>query len=1841
MAKPFLSYIFPRPAVVLALICGLLLTSCSSNEIRITDRNFDEEIPQNQTLSFVFNENIVSESELGEWQATQFLDISPEVPGWFKWVSRNELLFSPTQGFAAATEYKIRLNDNLLPKTTENWSLSGQTFICHTPYLHVDQVEAFWDKADDGQRLAKMNVRFNYAINASEVANKLKVRAGDQNLTYRVQQTGQTSTLTLAIQGANTEADNRMQLVLDEGLGLPNSDYKTTEEQTFKTAMPDANTLEVADVTTGFENNQGFIRVTTTQELKPEQLQAYFTVTRIGGARKADEKEEVAEVADSVSTSRATSQTPQSDFVDTRAELTNNGLIIRGNFNETDSYLLTLQTRTEGVLGSSLAEVYTKDLYFGKMPAAVEFSHRKAQYLSTKGNRNVALNIVNVPKVNVQISKIYENNLLQYLHNFRYENYDFEGDEEGSNNTRTYNYSTDDQGVLSDILVKKTIETDVLPVRKGVSLLNLPMPDQGNQRGVFLVNVNSEDDYYLNATKLVSVSDIGLITKNTSDEIWVFASGIYEAESLSGVEIKLISSNNQVMQIAKTNSAGVAVFRNLKSTQFKPALITAVYENDFNYLLLEDSQVATSRFEVEGARDNPTGFEAFVYGDRNIYRPGETMFFNTIIRKNNWESAGEIPLKINVLLPNGKEFWSAKVKTNSQGAVAQKVSLPRAAVTGTYVLEVKNGNGALLTSQSVAVEEFMPDRIKVDVKTGQELYRNGQEVQVVGLATNLFGPPAAGRNYEMSLQLSRKRFQPKGYEGFVFDINDNTTFEEVLRQGQTNDQGQATERFPLPVTYTDMGLLEGKCYVTVFDETGRPVNRLKRFEVQTQPVFFGIGMPDTYLSTNVPVEIPLLALGKDGNPLSSQAQVEVIRFEYQTIIEKNYDNSLQYSSKKQSKMVYSRLVNLGSGRGSIRYAPNVSGEYEVRVHRLGARSWTSQRFYAYGYGATQNSSFEVNNEGQVTMTFDKEKYQVGDRAKVLFKTPFAGKLLVSIERNKVLEHHVIDTDKKSAEWSFKIGQEHLPNIYVSATLFRPMREESLPLTVAHGYAPVMVEDADKRLTVDIMAVERSRSKTKQKIRIKTKANSQVTIAVVDEGILQLKNFKTPDPFGFFYQKRALEVNSHDVYPFLLPELSINSRSTTGGDGYDLEKRINPLANGRVNLVAFWSGIIETGFDGEAEFEVDIPQFSGDLRIMAVAYKGDSFGSTNKNMKVADPLVLSTALPRFASPNDELIVPLSITNTTRQSAQVTAQISVKGSLMALNASPQTLTIGPEKEGRATFNLRALPSMGLGEVVMTVKGLKETFVEKIELPVRPSTSLLKVATSGMINGGQTVAVNLPNDFVSSTFRGSMLLSKTPVAQFASQFDNLLGYPHGCVEQVVSRAFPQLYLGDMAKQLLSAKKPYMKAGESDLNPNTNVQAAIGQLANRQLYSGGLSYWQAGSEEYWWGTAYAGHFLVEAKKAGFEINEQFWGKLMGYLQAKVGVQALETEISYNPDGSVVNRNIVKREIIYSLYVLALQGSPNRAVMNYYKANPNLLTTDERYLLAGAFASVGETASFKALLPKTYTAERFDRQMDGSLASPIRNNALILNTLLDTDPDNLQIPALARQLSEAVKAQAWLSTQEQAFALLAFGKLSKKANQSNITANVSSGGRALGKFQGDPLWLKNIGASNQIATTGRGTLYYFAQAEGLSAQGKFEEIDQVLQVRKTFYTRTGQPLTAANFKQNQLVVVKITLQSTNGLPVPNVVLTDMLPAGLEIENPRLNEDRSLAWIKDQSAPTHFDIRDDRINYFTSASDQPKAFYYLVRAVSKGRFVIGPVAADAMYNGEYRSYSGGGTCVIE
>ncbi|MFN8237044.1 MAG: MG2 domain-containing protein [Chitinophagales bacterium] len=1779
---------------ILFFLAGFLFLSCNrfytpENAVRCVLTNFEEEIENNQNLVFTFNKELLkNDSLIDKWLDDELINITPKVPGRCKWTSSRELVFSPLDGFPEATDFKIVLSDKITKNAVQPYTLLGTTeYHVHTSYLTLINSHSYWRaaKSDAGKIELQTDIKFNMPVNPKKAAELIEATINGEKADFKIISTRTSKTLSIVFSAPkNTDETAKVKVVLKK-IGKSMKEEQFTEKST----VPAIQKLTMEDPETIHDGVTGSVFIATSQPVSSDQLKAAIQVEpAINFNVSADDK----------------------------------GILITSEeFSPDQTYEVYVTKNVIGIFGGKLNSDYAEDVSFGEIAPQIKFEHEKAGYLGSKGSKNVSILLTKTEKVKVTVYKIFQNNI--YAFNNRGTEWGYSDEYNNETDNYTYHdyqyYETEGFG---EKIYEKNYKTSDLKDYGHSKLLNIDFEDKLKAfKGIYIVKVEDNDRVWLQDSKIISLSDIGLIVKQSKNAVHVFVNSILNTEPLKNIEVTVVSTSNQELGKIKTDKDGYATYEIPDAYKdFRIGMITAASEDsDFNYVLYNNTHVDNTRFDVGGKRLNAANYDAYIYGERSIYRPGEVIHLNTIIRTNDWNLPGEMPVKAKLLLPSGKEFKVFKNVLDAQGAFETTIPIGTNAVTGVYSFLVFTGNDVLLASKNIMIEEFMPDRIKVDVKTDKEEYLPTEKVQTSLNATNYFGPPAANRNYEVNFSLEKNTFSAKEFERYNFSVSKYAEYLSVVRNGQTDALGNAAETFDIPAEYKETGLLKGRILATVFDETGRAVNRVKTFDVFTQDVFYGVKTDNDFFSTKQLIKIPVVALDKKGKPLTTQsAHVQIIRRKWETVLQKS-DGQLKYVSQKKEEVIENKYVTIRGASSHYAFTAKESGDYEFRIGAPNSDSYVSYYFYAYGWGDTYSSSFEVNNEGKIDITLDKDKYLIGDKAKVLLKMPFDGKVLVTVERDKIMEHFYLKSDNKSASFNLKLEDKHVPNAYISATLIKPNTNDGMPLTVAYGYAPVVVENPDNKIAIDVQCVSETRSKTRQTIKIKSKPNTEMTIAVVDEGILALNNQKSPDPYAYFYTKRALEVEMYTIYPYLFPEIT-----SLGGGFDDIGKRINPLTNKRVRLVSNWSGIIKTNTFGNAEYTFDIPQFSGSLRVMAVAWDGKKFGAAEKNIKVADPIVISAGIPRFVAPNDALTIPVTVSNTTKNRTQATVSLKAEGVLQTNTASSFTVEIAPNSEQSIDASILTKNATGEGKIIIQVKAFNETFTDTTQITSRPNATFQKFSGTGTINGGQKGTISFVSNVPLMSSGRKLIISNSPLVQFSKNLSALVNYPYGCAEQTISAAFPQLYYSDLAKNVNNSNL---------LNKNAvnNVQAAIDKLQSMQLSNGALSYWQGSGSESWWATIYAAHFMQEAQKAGYSVNQSNLSKMYGYLNARLKTK--ELEFMYYSDGS--KKEVVKTEIPYSLYVLALADEVKMSNLNYYKSNPELLTQSGRYLIASAFALSGDKKKFYQMLPKGYVSEKTDPAFNGNFYSDFRDMALVLNTLLEVDPKNMQINYMAKQVAQQLMNRQYLNTQENVFGFLAMGKIARAANKGNATATIVTNGKTIGTFDGKKELIlsgKSLSGSNlSIQTNGSGKVYYFWEMEGIPTAGSNKEEDNFLEVRRKYLDRNGKEVKTAFF-QNDLVVVEIAIRSTNGINVPNVAITDLLPAGFEIENARITEIPQLAWLKTDVQPEYKDIRDDRINLIVTATPKITKYYYLCRAVSLGTFNVGPVGADAMYRGEYHSY---------
>ena len=1886
---------FAAYTLLLTLFAAALACSRAGQPLERPETNFTDVIDPEQNLTFTFADDVVPDSLVGRWDTTAALALTPRLPGQVRWTSPRELTFSPRRPFAPATRYTARLLPAALPTPGKGEAgrrlPSETTFQFRTPDLALTAARAYWAGAATtagtvpGAAEVRVQVRLSYPVRPADVQNRLTVRAAGQAVPARVLTTNTSDELTISLPRLSwtgtLESPVPVSVSIAHGLPVPGAADDTPKLLSIATEVPPANELTISEMTGAFVNGQGRLSVFTTQPVLTDNIPALVSLN------------------------------PAVPF---SVKALDNGFQLVGDFQAGKSYDVQVSGQLRGAFNTTLGQEVKQVVSFGTAPPRVAFADNTRLYLGAAGARNLALELAGVKKVQVTVTKVYESNLQAFLKAGESYGYDYDesyaGGGDGEYEDRSYRYF--DTDAVGDELLSRTVEVAALPRQGTARLLHLSLQDLETAaalRGIYVIRVRDTERRWLQASQVVVVTDIGLVARQSRAGLLVVASSVRTAEPLAGVEISCYSTNNQVVARGTTGADGAvtiaadAIGRNLggfNQTQdfvaethqrpgtderyydggdygggnanvptpdgrttgrFELGLLTARKASDFSMLDLNRSIVDVARFDVGGLQPNAARYLAFCYGDRDLYRPGDTIRAHTLVRHpDDWKPVTGVPLHIRLVLPTGRPYQTQRLTLDAQGAAGSRFIIPPTVMTGRWTLEVLTANDVLLASRKLSVEEFMPDRLRLKVEVARPTVAPGEQQTATLTATTLFGPPAAHRRYEVEFSLKPKTFQPKGYDDFTFSLaaapgSPLENLDRAVREGQTDDQGRATDlQYIVPATLRGIGLLAGTAFTTVFDETGRPVSRLADFEVMTQYGLIGIGRFDAWRGLNQPLTVPLVVLSAAGKPQGGQPlTVEVVRRVWETVVERQYGR-FAYNSQPRDQVVLRQTLTTGpDGRAALTYTALASGEYEIRASLTGEANGAGRvaaPFYAYGSAGAAANAFAVNTEGRVDVSLDKPRYRVGDKAKVLLKAPFRGKLLVTVERDRVLQRYTMSTTGRAASVEVPLSADCRPNVFVTVTAIRPHgpgAQEAGPLTVAHGYQPIPVDAPDARLLVEIKVAERTRSQRPLPISIKTAPNARLTVAVVDEGVLQIKDFQTPDPYAYFYQRRALEVLGYDLYPFLFPERQVGpAGAAVGGDAYNLARRVNPLTSKRVRLVSLWSGELRADGGGNARFTARIPQFSGAVRVMAVAWRNDGFGSSEKEVKVADPVVISAALPRFLSPSDTVDVPVTLTNTTASAAPATAMLSVRGPLRVVGAATASTTIRPNAEAQVRFRVVAPAGVGTGRIDVQVKALGETFTDRTELPIRPAAALTSFAESGTVQGGGAHTLSFgTGSFLPGSVRARLTVGRTPLAQFSDDLRYLIQYPYGCLEQTVSAAFPQLYYADLAAAL-EPGAPGGGAKATRFNPTWHVQEAIRKLEAMQQPDGSLTYWPGGTETNWWASAYAAHFLTEAQKAGQHVSRPVLDKLLAYLAAQTRPRPTVRETVLDAQGRPTARVIARREAVYSLYVLALNQQADASALNYYKTNLPLLAAESRYLLAAALTVSGNAPAARAVVPVAFsrTSEAAGRNLSGDFASPTRDAALGLLALLDAAPNHPTVPTLARRLSQQLRGPGWYSTQERAFALLALGRQARRDAGSTVTATLTQGARQLGAFNGPPLTLARglTGQSVQLKTSGKGTLYFTKELEGIPLSGRATPlVDENLLVRRDFLTRDGAPwpiaATGATLRQGDLVVVRLTLQCAATVPsVPNVALTDLLPAGLEIENPRLGAQRELQWAVPNYEPDYLDVRDDRLSVFTTATPEPKVFYYLARAVTAGSYEQAPVTAAAMYDATYRSTSGGG-----
>jgi alpha-2-macroglobulin len=1221
------------------------------NTVKIESFTPTGEVQNLTNFTVTFTNDLAPVEIQDKWLDDEYITFTPAIQGKFKWASARTLVFSPDAPLDPMQAYKAVINKKVLFDT--ELSPSFEEFSFHTPYFDVTKADFFWTNIpyQDYKLSVQANIYFNYPVDPKTIKDFLEIKkAGTIHSEVQIA-TEQVSDIIAVNLGEIQQVDKEQIFsikVLEKFVSvLGKTGLK--ESKTFEIKLPPVTELAITKVTAGYDGMNGWIEVSTTQTVDQKKLK---------------------------------------DFVSTKPDrklnffVSGNIFRIETDLNNVQTVELKIKKGLPGLFGGVLQYDFEQEVSMVNVNPSINFADKKGKYLMLGGEENLLVNAVNVNEVEVEVSQVFKNNLLHFLNQYSYYYYDDYYDYGYYNRE----YYAGDYG--------KSIYTEKFQLPQGKNwlksfTLNLNKALGQKYKGIYTVSVRSSEERWRNDSKMIAISDLGIITKIADDEIYVFINSISSAEPVANAEVTIISTNNQAILNGKTDASGAAVFKDVKTKTegFSPRLVAAELGDDFNYIDLNETKVETSRFDVGGIiQQYAVDFNVFLYSPRNIYRPGEEIQLSAIVRNDKIQVVKDIPLIIKIITPTGKVFEEFKKELNSQGSMEHSFSLPDYAQTGGYSADVYTGSKQLIGSYKFSVEEFVPDKIRVNVKSDKEKTIPGDKVNISVESEFLFGAPAADLKYEIGVQLVHNPFRSKNFRGYTFSNSSitNIKIEETFIEGHLDSDGKTIVEYEIPSEIKSSGVVTGTVYASVFDLTGRTVTRSASFDIYPKDNFIGIKSNDYYHGVNSNIRFNLVAVNKDDKQINNfEAKAKLVRYEWQTVLKKDYNNRYYYASEEKEINEWEKDLVI-NGPTDFNFMVTHSGKYELRLFKKGDSDYEKSVFYAYGWGASSASSFEVDKEGRVEIVFDKEQYEPGDKAKILFTCPFAGKLLVTLERGSIHSYQYIEVKNRSAELELRLDEDLMPNVYVSAVLFRKHnRDDTAPFLVGHGFASMKVIKNKNKLPVSVSSPQKIKPNTTQQITIKTEAQKDiyVTVAAVDEGILQITNFATPDPFGYMYAKRPLKVSSYNLYKLLLPEI-VSISSSSGGDDMmqrQMQKRTNPIRVDRFKLLSYWSGIKKTNSDGIVNISLNIPQFNGDVRIMAVAYTGSRFGFAEQNMKVADDLIIEPQVPRFLAIDDSLVTPVSIINTTDKTANVDVTLKVEGPLKITSSTKKSLKIAPNSTG----------------------------------------------------------------------------------------------------------------------------------------------------------------------------------------------------------------------------------------------------------------------------------------------------------------------------------------------------------------------------------------------------------------------------------------------------------------------------------------------------------------------------------------------------------------------------------
>lgn len=1531
-------------------------------------------------------------------------------------------------------------------------------------------------------------------------------------------------------------------------------------------------------------------------------------------------------------------------------------------------YQVTVHEGVRSNRDHRLNQNVTGTIYFENRMPSVQI-RGKGVILPQSGKLVLPFEAVNLKAVDVSIIRIYENNIPQFLQ---------QNDLESTYGLRrvarpvvrkTIWLNTDQSLDLSrknrfsldiDQLVKTepgAIYTVTIGFRRSYSLFECQedtAPTEETPVG-YMENIDEDDEFwsrydqyypygfdwkqrdnpchdaYYNksrwASKNVIASNLGLIVKRgAGNEVWVSVTDLLTAQPVAGVELELLDYQQQVMEQGKSDAAGMARFE----TERKPFLLIARKGEQRGYLKLDDgSSLPLSRFDVGGG-EVQQGLKGFIYGERGVWRPGDSVYLSFILEDKSGRLPDDHPVTFEVINPRG-QLYLRQVKTGSaDGFYTFPFATGADDPTGNWTALVKVGGAQF--SKTLKIETVMPNRLKIDLDFGGRKALSGNAGEPVQLAARwLFGGVAQNLSATVDAWLTHPGTVFDKYKGYTFDDPVSAFKGEIktIFKGQLNARGQGSFVPQIATGDRAPGMLKANFLVKVFEPGGNFSVSNVSLPYHAYSSYVGIKVPEgsgfsNFLVTDTDHPVEVVNLDEQGNPVkgSRKVQVSLYKVQWRWWWDESGDDFSNFAQDSYNKLLQEQEVTLQNGRGqwNLNVAYPEWGRYLIRVKDLESGHTTGQTVYIDWPGWNQRMRDENPTEAaMLSFTANKEKFQVGDEVVLTIPSAEGGRCLVSIESgSKVIRTFWTGTDEGQTVFKFKAEKEMAPNVYVNVSLLQPhaQTKNDLPIRM-YGVIPILVEDSETILDPVISMPSSIRPKEPASVTVSESRGKAMTytLAIVDEGLLDLTRFQTPDPHEAFYTREALGVKTWDLFD-----------AVVGAWGGDLERILSIGGDGELNLdagaaranrfkpvVKFMGPYrLKKGQKQTHTFQLD--PYIGAVRVMVVGADRGAYGRAEKSVAVKKPLMLLATLPRILAPGEKLRMPVTVFSSAEGSRQVQLKVSTNGLLQPVSAgqSMRTVRFAEAGEQLVYVEMEVGNSTGIARVNVSASTGDQQASYEVELDVRNPNPVITNVLSQEIAPGESQRVTLVPIGEEGSGTAHLELSSIPAVELAKTLGYLVRYPHGCLEQITSTVFPQLVveqLGDPGEQEKAAI-------------SRNVKAGIQRIKGYQRSDGGLAYWPGASESDEWSTSYAGHFLLEARERGYTLPPGFWDQWMKYQRNR----ALAWSPGYyNFQGGDLMQ-------AYRLYLLAAAGSPEMGAMNRLREF-EYMNPVAGWMLAAAYQLAGQTEAAAQLAARLPLKAPAYSKPGPTFGSSLRDKAMLLQALV-TMGRREQARELLNEVARGLSGATWYSTQTTAWSLIAIAAYCGRNPQGGgIHADFKSGKQSenvqtSAYLKSIPLALSGNQQEATIRNEGENSLFVRWIISGQPAPGAdpLPAINTERLKMNVHYTDlAGEPVDPLRLAQGTDFIAEVTLTNPGTWgDYENLALSQVFPSGWEIINTRLSGEGNVLL----SSPFAYqDIRDDRVyTYFNLAGKASVTYHVMLNAAYPGRFYQPPVYCEAMYD---------------